>query len=147
MRHGTIKIGKASVDNLGTPAEKDAFHWDESLKGFGVKVTPSGRKMYVVQYRTNGTAAPARRYTIGRHGSPWSPAAARSEAERLLLRVATGEDPAIAKQQKRADAADLAFSAYADLKSIPGSPQRAAFVATQFRSWAASRSTQSREGT
>src|SRR3569623_2120636 len=99
----TIRVGKASVDNIG-PVIADAFYLDEALKGFGVKVTPSGRKIYVVQYRLGGRGTPARRLTIGRHGSPWTPTAARSEAERILLRVANGEDPAAAKQQRRDDA-------------------------------------------
>ena len=32
-------------------ASKDRFIWDERLPGFGVKVTPAGRRSYVVQYR------------------------------------------------------------------------------------------------
>jgi integrase len=40
-------------------------------------------------------------YTIGRHGSPWTPDTARSEAQRLLGLVASGGDPAAAKHAKR----------------------------------------------
>lgn len=110
----TIKIGKASIDNLCSKKEKDALYWDETLKGFGVKVTPAGTKIYVLQYRAGGSETPTRRFTIGRHGSPWTPAGARTEAERLLLRIANGDDPASAKVQQRDDAEHLAFAPYAD---------------------------------
>ena len=60
------------------------FLWDPELKGFGVKAEASGAKSYVLQYRLGGRGSKVRRYTIGRHGSPWTPATARTEAERLL---------------------------------------------------------------
>ncbi|MBA4233969.1 MAG: hypothetical protein C0465_25690 [Ralstonia sp.] len=109
-----IRIGEASIDNLCSKREKDALYWDETLKGFGVKITPSGTKIYVLQYRAGGSETPTRRFTIGRHGSPWTPAGARAEAERLLLRIANGDDPASAKAQQRDDAEHLGFAPYAD---------------------------------
>jgi integrase len=42
-----------------------------------------------------------RRYTIGRHGAPWTPDTAREEARRLLGEAVTGADPAADKQSKR----------------------------------------------
>jgi hypothetical protein len=42
-----------------------------------------------------------RRHTIGRHGSPWTPDAARNEARRLLGEVAAGDDPASEKTAMR----------------------------------------------
>ncbi|WP_377807980.1 Arm DNA-binding domain-containing protein [Azospirillum sp. A29] len=44
------KITKRLVDSLG-PGERDLFVWDTGLKGFGLKVTPSGSKVYLIQYR------------------------------------------------------------------------------------------------
>jgi integrase len=84
-----MKINKKTVDGLSTPS-KDSFHWDEDLTGFGVKVTPAGRKVFVLQTRLNGRP---RRYTIGTYGIPWSPDTARAEAKRLLGLVSTGVDP------------------------------------------------------
>ena len=43
-------ISKRSVDAV-RPGAKDAYLWDEELAGFGLKVTPAGRKVYLVQYR------------------------------------------------------------------------------------------------
>ncbi|MBP2316962.1 Arm DNA-binding domain-containing protein, partial [Azospirillum soli] len=66
---------------------------------FSTISTPSGHKIYVVQYRTgNGRT---RRYTIGKHGSPWTPELARTEADRLLRRVAEGKDPQAEKAAAR----------------------------------------------
>jgi integrase len=49
-------------------------------------------------------------FTIGRHGSPWTPELARREAQRLLGAVANGEDPAAAKQETRGAATFAAFA-------------------------------------
>lgn len=109
----TGKITKRMLDALQANAVA-GFLWDEDLKGFGVKTTSSGSASYVVQYRMGGREAKTRRYTIGSHGSPWSPATARAEAERLLLLVAQGIDPVESDKQRRREAVDLAFSNYAD---------------------------------
>lgn len=87
------KIIKRAVDALG-PGELDAFLWDTDIKGFGLKVTPAGKKIYILQYRIGGRL---KRYTIGRHGSPWTPDSARKEAGRLLGLVADNKDPAETK--------------------------------------------------
>jgi integrase len=42
-----------------------------------------------------------RRYTIGRHGAPWTPDSARDEARRLLGEIVEGADPAADKRQTR----------------------------------------------
>jgi integrase len=87
------KITKRTVDAV-TPAKRDTFIWDTELKGFGLKVTPANNRVYILQYRMSG---PTRRYTIGRHGSPWTPDSARHEATRLLGLIAAGNDPAASK--------------------------------------------------
>lgn len=109
----TGKITKRTLDSLQTSG-MSGFVWDEDLKGFGVRITASGSVSYVIQYRLGGREAKSRRYTIGGHGSPWTPATARSEAQRLLILVAQGIDPVEANKQRRREAVDLAFSNYAD---------------------------------
>ncbi|MEM6537372.1 MAG: Arm DNA-binding domain-containing protein [Pseudomonadota bacterium] len=92
-------ISKRVVDAC-QPADKDVFLWDSRVKGFGLKVTPTGRKVYLLQYRTmNGRL---RRFTIGRHGAPWTPDRARVEAVRLLGEIADGADPSMEKRLARA---------------------------------------------
>jgi len=109
----TGRITKRTLDAL-LLAAVDGFLWDEDLRGFGLKTTSRGAASYVVQYRMGGREAKTRRYTIGTHGSPWTPATAREEASRILLLVAQGIDPVESDKQRRREAVDLAFSNYAD---------------------------------
>src|SRR5438874_5424122 len=95
------KITKGSVDDA-EPGERDQFLWDTDLKGFGLKVAPGGARVYIIQYRMGGRGNPTQRYTIGRHGSPWTPQQAREEAGRLLGLVANKIDPAERKKAKEA---------------------------------------------
>lgn len=72
------------------PAAKDYFEWDSELPGFGVRVWPSGRKVYLVQYRARSRS---RRVKISTHGS-FTVEEARKAAKILLGDIARGEDPA-----------------------------------------------------
>jgi integrase len=54
---------------------------------------------YIVYYRT--AEGRQRIYTLGKHGSPWTPDSARKEAKRILGLVASGGDPAEDKKSKR----------------------------------------------
>lgn len=104
----TGRISKRTVDAAGT-----GFLWDEELRGFGLKVTSKGARSYVFQYRLGGRETLARRFTIGTHGSPWTPSTARQEAERLALMVRQGIDPREDQRERRRESVDLAFRAYA----------------------------------
>ena len=68
---------------------RDTVFWDRDLAGFGVRVYPSGRKVYVVQSR--GPAG-SRRVTLGLHGS-LSAGRARQDAAAAIDRIKRGEDP------------------------------------------------------
>jgi len=105
----TTKITKRVVDAV-EPIEKDRFVWDAELKGFGLKTTPKGRKVYIAQYRLPGQST--RRYTIGQHGSPWTPTTARQEATRILGLVAAGLDPG---EEKRLAKQDITMNELCDL--------------------------------
>jgi hypothetical protein len=74
--------------------------WDGGVSGFGLRVTPSGERTYVLKYRTRDGRQ--RWFTIGRHGSPWTPELARREAHRLLGEIADGNDPVATKLGHRA---------------------------------------------
>ena len=54
---------------------------------------------YILMYRTR--EGRQRRFTIGRHGAPWTPDTAREEAQRLLGKVVSGADPAADKREAR----------------------------------------------
>lgn len=75
---------------------------DTRVKGFVLVVTPYGGKSYAIEYRAGrGRRAQKRRYTIGKHGSPWTPELARREALRLLGAIANGADPAATRNAER----------------------------------------------
>ena len=81
------RITKRTVDAL-RPAERERVVWDDDIKGFGVRVHPSGRKVYIVKYRHEGRAI---KTTIGPHG-PITPAAARARAAEIVTLARTGRD-------------------------------------------------------
>src|SRR3954469_6690936 len=61
------RLTKSAIDALPTPSS-ELVYWDETLPGFGVKVTPAGRKVFIVLYRTAGAGSKLRKYTIGPYG-------------------------------------------------------------------------------
>lgn len=85
------RITKRTVDGA-EPGTVDRFLWDPELKGFGLKVTPHGRKVFQAQYRLRGQRQ-SRRMTIGAYG-PLTVDQARAEARRILGEAASGRDPA-----------------------------------------------------
>ena len=91
-----MKITKRTVDSLKSNGDK--FFWDDEVKRFGLRVAPSGRKSYLVQYRT--PQGRSRKVTIGQHGT-WTPELAREEAKRLLREVDRGRDPAEMREEEK----------------------------------------------
>ena len=81
-------ISKRTVDGLSV-GDKDTVFWDRELSGFGVRVYPSGAKVYVVQTRALGKS---KRVTLGRHGVI-SADQARRKAAMTIARIKAGEDP------------------------------------------------------
>lgn len=104
------KLTKTIVDSAEQRA-RDYYLWDDQLKGFGVRITPTGRKSYLVRYRVGGgRSAQQRKFRIGFHGSPWTVDAARKEAMRVLTEAAHGKDPADARALERQRTTFAAFS-------------------------------------
>ena len=81
-------ISRRTVEAL--KVDKDTIFWDSELAGFGVRVHPTGRKVYIVQTRAGGKAA--KRVTVGRHGVI-TPEEARRRAALIVARIKAGEDP------------------------------------------------------
>jgi len=94
-----MKITKRTVD-AAKQTDKMYFIWDSELAGFGVKILPSGRKTYLVQYRIGGRGNRTRRVTLGVHGAITADQA-RVEAKKTLGLVATGTDPLAERDAKR----------------------------------------------
>ena len=89
------KLTKRIVD-ASRPTAKDYIVFDERLPGFGLRVMPSGKKSYLIQYRRNRRT---RRLTFGRHGT-MTPDQARRRAMELLGAVSAGRDPAEEYRQR-----------------------------------------------
>ena len=81
------RITKRAVDAL-IAREREYMLWDRDIKGFGVRIHPSGRKVYLVKYRCRGRVV---KTTIGPHGTI-SAAAARARAAEIVTAARTGKD-------------------------------------------------------
>ena len=94
-----IRLTKSAIDTLPTPSS-DLVYWDVGLPGFGVKVTPKGRKVFVVLYRTGGAGSMLRKYTIGPYGRV-TLHQARVAAQRVFAAKVEGRDPAAEKREAK----------------------------------------------
>jgi len=82
------KLTQRVVEALPTP-DRERVWWDRELSGFGVRVYPSGSKVYMVHTRANGKST---RVTIGSHRL-WSVREARREAARMIVSLKEGGKP------------------------------------------------------
>ena len=73
----------ARVARESKPQAKDTILFDRTLPGFGLRIHPSGRKVYIVQARIEGRS---RRIVIARHGE-MELAEARRCARDILGRI------------------------------------------------------------
>jgi len=87
------RVTSETVDRLRA-ADHDQYVWDFELPGFGVKVTPAGSRVYLVQYRLGGRRGRTRRITIGHHGTITAEVA-RETAVRIKETLHSGRDPAV----------------------------------------------------
>lgn len=82
------KLTKKTVDQLPTSYQTQSV-WDSELKGFGLRISPTGRKVYVVKCRIKGRQ---KFITIGPHG-PITAEQARIRAFEILSESKGGGDP------------------------------------------------------
>ncbi len=93
-----MKISKKTIENLKFDGKERLF-FDDSLKGFGVRVRKDSSS-YIVMYRNNH--GQQRKMTIGKT-SGITPTEAREQARRILADVVRGDDPHIEKIETRHD--------------------------------------------
>lgn len=93
-----VKLTKTAVDAAGA-AEKEYELRDTLVPGFMLRVTPNGRKTFMVQYRTN--AGVRRKPALGRVGEI-TVEQARRIAQNLLAGVRQGRDPSADRAADRA---------------------------------------------
>jgi integrase len=115
------KITKRVLDALRPAVDgKDVFIWDAgdgSLKGFGVRVKPSGAASYLVQYRNR--EGRTRRLVLGKIGT-LTPDEARKLAGDAFSAVAKGSDPSADRHAVRGA---ITVSELCDLYLVDAKPR------------------------
>ena len=86
-----MRLTDIIVKRLPAPSGGNKVIYDETVKGFGVRVTRAGARAFVLNYRRKSDGR-ERRYTIGSYPD-WGAAAAREEAKRLKREIDGGADP------------------------------------------------------
>ncbi len=109
-----VNITKRYVESL-EPKEKDFIAWDDAIKGFGIKVTPKGKRVYLFKYRNLGNVQ--RKKMLGQHGAI-SCEQARAMAKDFTYDVSHGKDPsgekrAIKSSPSLSESCDRYLSEYA----------------------------------
>ena len=94
-----LKLTKSTIDALPTP-KKDIVYWDSGCPGFWLKITPKGRKIFILLYRAGGAGSRVRKYTIGPYGRV-TLHQARVTALKIFAARVEGKDSAAEKQQAR----------------------------------------------
>jgi len=115
-----VKLTKRVVESATADSSQEAFLWDAELRGFGLRVHPSGRRSYLVQYKVSGRT---RRLALGAHGV-LTVDQARRLAIQALAAVRGGGDPSRDRRCESVSFADLAaryLREHAELKKRPSS--------------------------
>jgi len=128
------RLTKRVVDGAAAPKAGDVFLWDDDLRGFGLRVYASGRRIFVVQYRLRGgRGGRTRRIVLGEYGK-LTPDEARKRAAKVLAAVDDGRDPAAERDEAKSP---LTIAALATLYLAEGP---AAKPNKRASSWATDRS-------
>jgi integrase len=117
------KLTKRLVEAI-EPTGRDVFLWDDAVKGFGLRVYPSGDRSYVFQYKPRGCTR-STRITIGSHG-PITVEEARAQALQLRAEVIAGGDPLVKRVAERTaltvkEAAERFLAEHSDVDKKPSS--------------------------
>jgi len=91
------KLTAQTLKTLRPVGGRRTEYFDPLLRGFSVRVSPTGRKTFCVLYRRGKRL---RRYTLGTH-PPVNLSEARQLARAALARAAMGGDPASRKVEER----------------------------------------------
>lgn len=129
------KITKRLVDSLQLPeGATESVCWDSELTGFGIKVTPTGKK-YIVKARVNGKQV---KLTLGKHG-PLTPDQARDLAKIQLGQLAAGVDVTQVSRAERLKGVTLqeAFDDYLKFRRLSARTVKDYTIAIEkyFRDW------------
>ena len=92
------RLTKRMIDALKPSERRDTFLWDSELRGFGVRMKPSGTKTFIIQYRN--VEGRTRRCVIGQYGV-LTVEQARDLAKKKLAAVIDGADPSAERHSVR----------------------------------------------
>lgn len=117
------RLTKTAVEAIA-PGSRDVYAWDEAVAGFGCKITPAAKRIYVLKYRANGGQ---RWLTLGRHGEITTEQA-RIKAVKLRGAIAEGIDPSRIRDDRVAEPtinelADRYLSEHAEVRKKPSSAE------------------------
>lgn len=121
----TIKINRGTIEAIMTPA-KPTLYYDESLTGFGFKITPTGARSWFIEYRPGAGGRSVAKKRMRFAGMELTPEKARAEATRLLASVALGGNPAAKRAAERAaismnNLIDMFMTRHVEKKTKPNS--------------------------
>ncbi|WP_041041178.1 tyrosine-type recombinase/integrase [Paramagnetospirillum magnetotacticum] len=93
-----VWLDKKAIEAITLPDEgKRITVWDTEIPGFGVRVTSTGAKSFILSYWSSRSK---KRFKIGDYPT-WSASAARAEAIKLRKDIDRGEDPMAERQDER----------------------------------------------
>lgn len=98
QKRNKCKLTKRIVEGIQPDESTRLVVWDTEVRGFCLRIYPSGRKTYFLQYRNKNQVT--HKIKIGVHGSI-STELAREQARRLSLSISLGEDPSATIEAKK----------------------------------------------
>ena len=95
------RITKKIIESISTPDTRELLFRDTELKGFGVRISPSGTKTFFAEgfYKPKGVG---KRLSLGRY-PVISIGEARIKAKEVLYQLYSGIDPKIADKRTTKD--------------------------------------------
>src|SRR4051794_1569717 len=93
-KYEPVKITVDFLNRVKAPAEGYEYRWDKNCRGYGVRIAPTGKKVFVVQGRVRGKPVI---FTIGPFGV-FTEEKARKKAQKILQDMRDGIDPRDARR-------------------------------------------------
>jgi len=97
-KHEPVKITVDFLNKVKPPVEGYEYWWDRTCKGYGVRIAPTGKKMFVAQGRVRGKPVI---FSLGPNGTV-TEEKARKKAQKVLQDMRDGIDPRDARKADEA---------------------------------------------